>query len=35
MLLERRALEARLEGFLERGDPVLTAAAQPDPEPPA
>ena len=35
VLLERRALEARLEGFLERGDPVLTAAAGPDPEPPA
>ncbi len=26
VLLERRALEARLSGFLRRGDPALTAA---------
>jgi len=31
LLLERRVLEARLDGFLERGDPVLTAAARPEP----
>ncbi len=35
MLLERRVLEARLDGFLERGDPVLTAAAHPEPASPA
>lgn len=31
VLLERRLLEARLDGFLERGDPELTAAANPEP----
>jgi hypothetical protein len=31
LLLERRALEARLEGFVSRGDPVVTAAVRPEP----
>jgi hypothetical protein len=35
VLLERRLLEARLEGFLSRGDPALTAAAYPEPASPA
>jgi hypothetical protein len=35
VLLERRLLEARLEGFLARGDPELTAAAYPEPASPA
>ncbi len=35
VLLERRLLEARLEGFVSRGDPVLTAAAHPEPASPA
>lgn len=35
VLLERRLLEARLEGFLQRGDPALTAAAHPEPASPA
>jgi len=35
VLLERRLLEARLEGFVERGDPALTAAAYPEPASPA
>lgn len=30
VLVERRQLERRLEGFMERGDPALTAAVQPD-----
>jgi hypothetical protein len=34
VLLERRALEARLRGFVERGDPLLSAALRP-PVPPA
>jgi len=29
VLLDRRNLERRLAGFVERGDPVLTAAATP------
>jgi len=29
VLLERRALEARLRGFVERGDPALSAAVGP------
>jgi hypothetical protein len=29
LLLERRALEARLVGFVSRGDPALTAAVAP------
>jgi hypothetical protein len=35
VLLERRRLEARMIGFLERGDPTLTAAAHPRPAQPA
>jgi len=31
VILERRALEARLTGFVERGDPALTAAVRPGP----
>lgn len=31
VMLERRALERRLSGFIERGDPAKTAAAYPDP----
>ena len=30
VLLERRLLEARLVGFVSRGDPVLTAAVAPE-----
>jgi len=33
VLLERRALETRLRGFVERGDPALTAALQPSVRP--
>jgi hypothetical protein len=29
VLIERRTLEARLAGFVERGDPALTAALSP------
>jgi hypothetical protein len=29
VLLERRALERRIAGFVERGDPVLSAAVAP------
>lgn len=35
LLLERRALEARLEGFVSRGDPIVTVAARPGPAPEA
>jgi hypothetical protein len=35
VLVERRLLEARLVGFLERGDPALTEAARPGPALPA
>jgi hypothetical protein len=35
LLVERRALEARIESFVERGDPALTAAVRPDPAAPA
>ena len=31
VLLERRALESRFDGFVKRGDPAITAAARPDP----
>ena len=31
VMLERRDLERRLEAFVERGDPSLTAAIRPDP----
>ena len=31
VLIERRALEARLMEFVARGDPALTAALQPNP----
>jgi hypothetical protein len=31
VLLERRTLEARFAGFVERGDPAITVAARPDP----
>jgi len=31
VLLERRALESRFAGFIERGDPAITAAARPGP----
>ena len=34
VLLERPALERRLVGFVERGDPALTAAIRPMPERP-
>lgn len=30
VLVERRQLERRLDGFVERGDPALTAAVQPE-----
>ena len=33
VLLERRQLEDRLVSFIERGDPALTAAVQPDAAP--
>jgi hypothetical protein len=33
VLLERRALEARLAGFVERGDPALSAALTPPARP--
>jgi hypothetical protein len=35
VLVERRQLERRLEAFVERGDPALTAAVHPDPAAPA
>jgi len=35
VLVERRQLERRLEAFVERGDPALTAAVHPDPAGPA
>ena len=35
VLVERRLLEARLVGFLKRGDPALTEAARPGPALPA
>jgi hypothetical protein len=35
VLLERRQLEQRLESFVARGDPALTAAVHPDRTPPA
>ena len=31
VFLERRALERRITGFVERGDPALTAATAPKP----
>jgi hypothetical protein len=31
VLLERRQLESRLDGFVSRGDPMLSAAAAPQP----
>lgn len=31
VLLERRVLESRLDGFVERGDPAMTAAARSGP----
>lgn len=31
VLVERRQLERRLEAFVARGDPALTAAVRPDP----
>ena len=31
VLVERRRLEGRLEAFISRGDPALTAAVRPDP----
>jgi hypothetical protein len=31
VLLERRALEARLQGFVQRGDPAVSAAVGPRP----
>jgi len=31
VLLDRRVLESRLDGFVERGDPAITAAARPGP----
>jgi hypothetical protein len=35
VLLERATLERRFVGFIERGDPAMTAAVQPVSEPPA
>jgi hypothetical protein len=35
VMLERPALERRLVEFVERGDPVLTAAAAPSPSDPS
>ena len=35
VLLERRALEARLVAFVSRGDPAVTAALRPPPVEPA
>ena len=35
VLLERRALERRFTGFVERGDAAMTAAIRPDPVHPA
>jgi hypothetical protein len=35
VLLERRTLESRFDGFVERGDPAITAAARPGPTPAA
>jgi hypothetical protein len=34
VLIDRRQLERRLDAFVERGDPVLTAAAAPRPSVP-
>jgi hypothetical protein len=34
VLVERRTVERRLAGFVERGDPILTAAAAPRPSAP-
>ena len=31
VLIERRTLESRFVGFVERGDPAITAAARPGP----
>ncbi|HLX35788.1 MAG TPA: DUF951 domain-containing protein [Candidatus Limnocylindrales bacterium] len=33
VMIERRALEARLEGFVSRGDPILSAAVGPIADP--
>jgi hypothetical protein len=33
VLLERSTLERRLAGFIERGDPAVTAAVEPGPRP--
>ena len=33
VLLERSTLERRLAGFVERGDPAMTAAVEPGPRP--
>ena len=35
LLLERRSLEARLEGFVSRGNPAISAALRPAPAPEA
>jgi hypothetical protein len=35
VLVERRALEARLAGFVSRGDPAISAALRPEPAPEA
>ncbi len=35
LLVERRSLEARLEGFVSRGDPEITAAVRRAPAPEA
>ncbi len=35
VLIDRRQLERRVLGFVERGDPTLTAALTPTPTPPA
>jgi hypothetical protein len=34
VLIDRRQLERRLAGFVERGDPLLSAAAAPRPSVP-
>jgi hypothetical protein len=33
VLIERSTLERRLAGFIERGDPAVTAAVEPGPRP--